>query len=166
MTTYSFEPDDYSLTRMQIAAESLGGGAAIVAPVREDGTPGVPYLAVSVPDGVTLTQIDDAYANARQKRDLIDIYFDLRDNLSTQNKNAIWTDISRGTPRKYFVGPGDNKASIVALDWSVSDSGATGTALTNARLRLVAMYVQDNPKYLVNPAFAPGVNVPGDTPAV
>ena len=33
--------------------------------------------------------------------------------------------------------------------------------ILTAKIRDVAMYVQDNPGYLANPAFDPTINVPG-----
>lgn len=97
----------------------------------------------------------------RGPRPLYAIYIDLQ-ALSTTQKTEVWTDLSSGSPKKYYTDVGPNAAAIAALDWAASDSGATGAALTSARLRITASYVQDNPTYLVNPSFDPGINVPGD----
>ena len=59
---------------------------------------------------------------------------------------------------------GPNAAAIAAIEWATLDSGATGAALTAAKLRLTAMYCQDHPKYLVNPSFDGTINVAGDAP--
>lgn len=100
----------------------------------------------------------------RKLRPLYAIYNDLVALTTTQQTNA-WNDLSSGTPKKYLLDVGPNAAAIGALDWAVTDSGATGASLLHARLRVGAMYVQDNPSYLVNPAFDPSINVPGDQPA-
>lgn len=97
----------------------------------------------------------------RGPRPLYAIYVDLQ-ALSTAQKTEVWTDLTSGTPKKYFLDAGPNAAAIGALDWAATDSGATPVALTAARLRIAAAYVQDNPAYLVHPAFDPGINVPGD----
>jgi hypothetical protein len=97
----------------------------------------------------------------RVPRTLVAIYTDLQ-ALTAAQKTSVWTDLSSGTPRKYLAGAGRNAAAIAALDWAATDSGATGNALTAARLRVAAMWCQDNPTYLVNPDFLPAVNVPGD----
>lgn len=102
--------------------------------------------------------------DTRYPRTLASIYADLQ-ALSNANKAAVWGDLSGGSPKKYLAGLGGNTAAIGALDWAATESGATGHALTAARLRIAAMYCQDHPAYLVNPAFAPAVNVPGDEPA-
>ena len=94
-------------------------------------------------------------------RPLFNIYTDLQALTATQKTN-VWNDLSSGTPKKYFLDTGTNTAAIVALDWAATDSGATGAALTAARLRITAMYVQDNPHYLVNPTFDNTINVAGD----
>lgn len=105
-----------------------------------------------------------AVAAHRKPLPLYTIYTNLK-ALTVAQQTAIWNDISSGVPAKYLLDTGPNTAAIAALDWSVTDSGAMGAALTAARFRIVTCYVQDVPKYLVNPIFAPTVNVPGDQPA-
>lgn len=100
---------------------------------------------------------------SRTSRLMCSIYSDLLTLNTTQQTNA-WSDLSSGTPKKYLLDTGINAAAIGALDWAVTDSGATDTALKNARLRIAAAYIQDNPTYLVNPTFDPTINVPGDQP--
>lgn len=97
----------------------------------------------------------------KTRRSLIDIYQDLG-ALTAGQKGAVWGDLGSGSPRKYLLTDGLNTAAIGALDWSATDSGAVGNALTAARMRIAAMYTQDHPDYLVHPAFDPSINVPGD----
>lgn len=101
----------------------------------------------------------------RRQRGLFAIYQDIH-ALTTAQKMAIWTDLSSGSPPKWSQNQGPNTAAIMALHWSAVNSGATTANMTDARLRLMAMYVHDNPTYLVHPSFAPSINVPGDEPEV
>lgn len=100
-------------------------------------------------------------ARPRAARSLLAIYTDLVALTNTQKTN-IWADLSSGTPAKYLQDTGTNTAALVVLDWVVQSSGATGAALTSAKLRAAAMYVQDNVDYLVHPTFDSTINVPGD----
>jgi hypothetical protein len=143
---------------------------------------GIPTIGVSLsPDNalpvivtyaqsVTDIQLDQAEAIVanygdvpRVKRAGYLIYGDLQ-ALTNAQKTAVWTDLSEGSPRKYLRDAGPNAAAIAALDWSANDSGAVGASLTSARMRIAAAYVQDNPTYLVQPAFDPTINVAGDQP--
>lgn len=85
--------------------------------------------------------------------------------LSAAQKNAVWSDLSSGTPPKWALDAGPNAAAIAAIEWAATvPAGVTATEKTEARLRLAAMYCQDNPKYLVNPAFDPTINIDGTEP--
>ena len=97
----------------------------------------------------------------RVKRSLFAIYTDLTALTATQQTN-VWNDLSSGSPAKYLLDAGADAAAIIVLDWVVRKAGATGAALTDAKLRAAAMYVQDNVTYLVNPVFDATINVPGD----
>ncbi len=107
---------------------------------------------------------DPNVRNVMRPRLLVDIYADLQ-ALSAANKTAVWNDLNSGTPKKYLAGRGGNAAAIAGLDWAVTNSGATGAALTAAQLRVAAMYCQDFPKYLVNPSFAASILIRGDEAA-
>lgn len=128
-------------------------------------------IAIDWPDAAaqtaylsTATTVIQAHdGTPRRPRPLYAIYADLN-ALSNAKKTAVWNDLSSGTPKKYLAGSGDNAAAIGALDWAVTDSGASGAALTAARLRIAAAYVQDYPGYLVNPGFDPSIAVSGDEP--
>jgi len=99
----------------------------------------------------------------RVPRPLYAIYNDLVALTTTQQAN-IWADISSGTIPKYLLDASPNTAALVVLDWAVRSSGAVGASLTAAKFRAVAMYVQDNPTYLVAPTFDATINVSGDMP--
>ena len=100
----------------------------------------------------------------RKPRTLLAIYNDLRAQ-AAQQQSAIWLDISSGSPAKYFSDPGVEPGAVSLYDFIIHQSGLPGTAITDAQFRLVAVYCRDVPGYLVNPAFAPTVNIPGDQPA-
>jgi len=117
--------------------------------------------------GTQLTQMESIVSafdlRSRIPRPLYAIYNDLVALTTTQQAN-IWADISSGTTPKYLIDAGRNTASLVVLDWAVRSSGAVGASLTAAKFRAVAMYVQDNPTYLVAPTFDATINVAGDMP--
>lgn len=135
-----------------VVRESDGVSVAIDWPDAQTRTT---YLATAT------TVIQAHNGTPRRPRPLYAIYADLS-ALTNAKKTAIWNDLSSGTPKKYLAGDGPNTAAIGSLDWAVSDSGATGAALTAARLRIAAAYVQDNPTYLVNPSFDNSILIYGD----
>lgn len=93
-------------------------------------------------------------------RTLLAIYTDLAALTSSQKLN-VWADLSAGSPAKYLAYAGPEPGAIAALDWAVRFSGLGAVAVTDAKLRIAAIYVQGNPLYLVAPAFDPSINVPG-----
>lgn len=95
----------------------------------------------------------------KSPRPLYAIYNSLAALSSTQKTN-IWTDLSSGSPAKYLADLGPNAAAIAALDWAVRFSGLGAAAITDAKLRIAAIYVADNPTYLLSPSFDPTINVP------
>lgn len=98
----------------------------------------------------------------KHKRTIFSIRVELN-ALSAAKKNAVWNDINSGNPPKWSLDAGPNAAAIAAIEFSATSvAGITAAEKTEARLRLVAMYIQDNPKYLVNPSFDPTINVPGN----
>jgi len=74
--------------------------------------------------------------------------------LSTKQQNNITADLQTGSPPKQFAVEQENTSAAFS-SWQAS-SGATMTS--------AAFYVQDNPTYLINPAFDPTINVPGWEP--
>lgn len=100
---------------------------------------------------------------ARKPRTLYAIWQAINALTATQQNN-VWTDITSGTPPKWATDTGPNAAAIMGLNWSATASGATTANLNDAKRRLVAMYCQDVPGYLVNPSFDATINVAGDEP--
>lgn len=120
-------------------------------------------------DAAEVTQLEALVNNhdgrARRKRILFAIRQDLN-ALTNAQKTAIWNDLNGGNPPKWALDAGPNAAAIAAIEWGATVPAGVSTAeKTEARLRLAAMYCQDNPNYLVNQTFngtVPAINVPGD----
>lgn len=120
------------------------------------------------PEQITLMdQIIAAHdGRPRRPRPLFAIRADLN-ALTNGQKTAVWADLSGGTPPKWALDAGRNAAAIAAIEWAATvPAGITTAERTEARLRLAAMYCQDNPKYLVAPAFDNTINIAGDEPDV
>ena len=99
----------------------------------------------------------------RESRSIYAIYTDLV-ALTAGQKTTVWNDFNSGTPPKYLLDEGPNAAALAVLDWTIKKLGASPAATTDAQLRAVSMYVQDNPKYLKNPTFDTSINILGDQP--
>lgn len=112
----------------------------------------------------TLAQMRALGYAPTQPRTLYAIYTDLQ-ALTTTQQNNVWADLGSGAPPKYLLDAGANASALWVLDYLAREAGLTGAALTRAKFRAVAMYVQDNPAYLVRPAFDPTINVSGVEPA-
>lgn len=94
-------------------------------------------------------------------RRLLDIYTDIT-ALPGATQTAIWTDLSSGSPPKWATDVGPNAAALFALQFlATAVAGLTTAEKNEARRRVAAFYVGDNPTYLVNPPFAPTVNING-----
>ncbi len=90
--------------------------------------------------------------------------------LTTAQKNAIWAAFVAGTPPKWAQDGADGQtwgkhapalaaASTMAVDFPVG-SGWTAALQTQARLKMVAIYLLDNPTWLNGNTFG------GSVPAV
>ena len=97
----------------------------------------------------------------RKLRTLIDIRADVA-ALSTAQKNAAWTNFTSGSPPLWSTDAGPNAAALATLQMLGASSNLAAADILEAKIRAVAMYVQDNVNYLVNPSFDATINVPGD----
>jgi len=81
---------------------------------------------------------------------------------------AIWTDLTAAVPgkapRKYLMDYGTNAGPIFVFDWSLYVSGPTAAQQKAGQMSLVALYVQDNPSYLIHPPFDSSINIDGTEP--
>lgn len=92
------------------------------------------------------------------QRSLLTIYNSLN-ALTTNQKNAIWANFTAGNPPLWATNAGPNAGVVMALSSAAIDQGLAGAALTAARLKMVAAYLLDRPRYLQNPAFDPTINI-------
>lgn len=98
----------------------------------------------------------------RAPRRLYDIYVAIG-ALAAGQRAAAWSDLSSGSPPKLALDAGPNAAAIFTLHLLADGvAGLTAAEKNEARRRAVAFYVQDNPGYLVGPAFDRTINLPGD----
>lgn len=106
-----------------------------------------------------------AFLAGRRPRTLLAIRADLL-ALSASQRAAVWAAFTSGSPPLFATDAGPNAAAVYCL-WVLGKSGSLPAADVNeARVGAVAMYAQDNPGWLVNPAFDPSISVPGDEPDV
>lgn len=83
--------------------------------------------------------------------------------LNNNQKNNIWTDFT--TNKRYQTDTGPNAGSLLLAAYLANTAliGGSPTDLLNGKILAIALYVQDNPNYLVNPTFDSTINVPGTT---
>jgi hypothetical protein len=75
----------------------------------------------------------------------------------------MWADLTAAVagvaPRRYLTDEGACAAGIFSLDYAamMTSGGQQQTAQTS----IMAMYIQDNPRYAVRPPFDGSINIPG-----
>jgi hypothetical protein len=144
----------------------------------------VPILGVSVTVPASgprsaVVHYPDGTSQADQDRgNQIAAGFDLRDAqlcslsslyqsvaaLSQTQRNNIWADLSAPatpTPRKYLTDYGTNASAIFTMDYLLYVVGGTAAQVDSGRNDIISFWTQDNPQYLINPAFDPSISVPG-----
>jgi hypothetical protein len=105
----------------------------------------------------------------RRPRSVFAIYADLTgaSGLTAAQADAVTADLGLGTlTGKWTQLRPPQDAPAAALRWAaVNLGGATAAEKRQAAAWIVAMWMQQNPAYLVNPTFhasLAGVNIPGD----
>ena len=98
----------------------------------------------------------------RRARTILAIYQDILSLTTGPQKVATWADLVSGSPVKISLDTGKNADSIFLLWRIVSQTDFSVSVTNDMKATAIAYYVQDNPIYLVNPPFAPTVNIPGD----
>lgn len=146
------DPSQYGLYRLRAIGTDAGGN--------------VLYSSMRIEPDVDIQPGDIIQATPfvptiRRKRPLLDIITALNALAGTQKTN-VWSDITSGSPPKWATDAGPNAAAIAVMQFVATTSTLNATDILNAKIRGVAMYCQDNPTYLVAPAFDPTINVPGD----
>jgi hypothetical protein len=81
--------------------------------------------------------------------------------LTTVQQTEVAADLFAGNPLKVLTDPGPNAAAIVVLYYITQLTVLPVASINLAKLYAACMYVQDNPTYLINPAFDTAINVPG-----
>lgn len=84
--------------------------------------------------------------------------------LTPPQKAAVWTALTTGTPPLWATATGPHAALLAALHLTATASALLPPEAAEARLLTAAVYVLDDPYWLINPPFAPAVNVPGLEP--
>lgn len=138
--------------------------------VSRSGGAGTPVTGVySIPQpGIAEEAIDDghadvvAYRSQRKPRPLLTIYNAIL-ALTGPQKLAIGADLF-GASQKWAENVGINRAGMGVI-YLITQLGLNATQTNLAKTMGAAMYVQDNPKYLLNPSFDPTINIPGDESA-
>jgi hypothetical protein len=124
-----------------------------------------------LPDGATAPQIAAAQAvingftTTGPLRSLLDIITDLN-ALTALQKTAVWNDINSGSPPKWALDVGPNAAAIAVLQLFATMGVFSTAQMTDIKIRGVALYVSDNPLYLVHPAFDATIFIPGATSGI
>lgn len=97
----------------------------------------------------------------RDKRTIWAIKTDLV-ALTAGQKTAIWNDLNSGSPTKLQDYHGHYEGVLASLKFLAdSVAGLSGAEKNDAKALATAMYAQDHPSYLVNPAFDPTISVSG-----
>lgn len=109
------------------------------------------------------TVITDAAKALRRNRSLPAIFADL-DNLTAAQKTNVNADLFASSPAKWRSDVGPNAVSLWLLDAIVGLVTLSAADKNLLKLKAAAAYVQDNPRYLVNPIFDVSINVSGDEP--
>jgi len=177
-TIYPYGPGSYKTE--QLATEITAAGLPAPSDIRGSGYAGpgtfatsveVVYAAPLTPAGVnTLDAVVAAHvpAGPRKARPLWKIRADIQ-ALTTTQFNNVWADLSAavsgGPPRKYLQDYGTNAGPIFVFDWSLYVTGPTAAQVKAGQISLTAMYVQDNPSYLIHPPFDSSINIDGSEPA-
>jgi hypothetical protein len=162
MTEYSYTKAGVDESKLQaeivavgLPVDHIAGGAAnlIVIYMTRDLLPG------------EKTILDNTVAShdgrPRGKRPIISIYTDLG-SLSINQRTAIWSNLTAGTPPLWTLDLGPNAATLYSFRFQATTGSLTVAERNDAQRWAVAMYCQDNPKYLVAPTFDPTINVAGD----
>ena len=90
------------------------------------------------------------------------IILDLEALTGTQ-KSATWTDLTSGSEPKWWFTK--NEPELCVIHWQITDGPSlTAAQKLDLKLHAVAIYVQDNPSWLVHPAFDSTINVDGTEP--
>jgi hypothetical protein len=125
--------------------------------------------AQQITDGDAVAAAFDLNEGERRPRSVFAIYADLTgaSGLTAAQADAVTADLGLGTlTGKWTQLRPPQDAPAAALRWAaVNLGGATAAEKRQAAAWIVAMWMQQQVSYLVNPTFHPslvGLNIPGD----
>lgn len=85
--------------------------------------------------------------------------------LTAVQKTNISNDLFGGLPPKWTQDTGPNAADLLVLYTLTLTTGLSTADKNTVRLHAAAIYVMDNPLYLLSPPFDPTISAAGDEPA-
>ena len=100
-----------------------------------------------------------------RKRALYEIFADVV-ALTAQQRANLWDDLNvtvDGVSR-YLTGEGINPAAIFSMDWTAQLGPDASGQRANAQNCIMAMWIQDMPRYAVHPPWDPSIDIPGFVP--
>lgn len=97
----------------------------------------------------------------RRPRLFRDVRADLQ-ALSGPQKAAVWAAFTAGSPPLYQTDRGPHGAALALVQFLGETTAFATAEQTEFQLRAVALYLLDNPGWLVKPAFDPTINIAGD----
>lgn len=173
MATYQYTKPYAQLQEDKLKSECIAAGLPVT-DVQRLGDEGETIFVITNREltPAEVTTLDGLVAahdgRPRKTRRLYDIYTDLNPaapspKITAAQLNTVWTDLTSGTPPKLSLDVGMNAASIFVMHFlGATVAGLTTAEKNEAKRRAIAFYCQDNVNYLVNPAFDPSINIPGD----
>jgi hypothetical protein len=176
-TVYDYGPGTYDLTRL---ADEIRAASPPIPGYQytngSGGGPGQPATNVQIVFDAPLIPSDkgrlDTIVNAhdgrpRHARPLWAIRQDVQ-ALSTTQFSNVWNNLSASVPgeapRFYLTDYGVNAGAIFVFDHVIYVVQGTAAQQRAAQLSLTALYVQDNPAYLIHPPFDSTINIDGTEP--
>jgi len=176
MIRYDYGPGNYDLGKLDAEVRALQPPLSGYEYANGTGPIGQPATTAYLFFDAALTPADKGRLDGvvaahdgrpRRARPLWSIRADVQALTAAQWGN-VWADLSAPVagqaPRKYLMDYGVNAGPIFVFDWSLYVSGPTAAQQKAGQISLTALYVQDNPTFLVKPPFDPSINVPGDEP--
>ena len=159
--TYLLSPQWTGPMRLTAVLTALG---IPVLSVEYDTTTG---FTVHYGPGATAQQISQGNATAATfdpatyvTRTLFDLVTALN-ALTAAQKTNVSADLFGGSPPKFALDAGPNAGALLAIYYSTQTATLSTADKNTAKLYAAALYAQDNPAYLITPAFDPTINVPG-----
>lgn len=124
-------------------------------------------FTVSYPANATQAQITQGNNLAAtwpntvyQSRTLVDLVNALSTLTGTQQTNIV-NNLFVGNPLRVLMDAGPDTAAIGVLYYITQITTLPVSSINLAKLYAAAMYVQDNPTYLISPSFDVTINVAG-----